>query len=89
MIVNQVIPGQEEGNYELLRRHGIGAFAPAPTALVAELQRAFANDGAVWSQWHRALAPLARPDAAARIAERVLDLASVRLNPGLRWAASA
>ena len=22
MIVNQIVPGQEEGNYELLRRHG-------------------------------------------------------------------
>jgi processive 1,2-diacylglycerol beta-glucosyltransferase len=27
MIVNQIVPGQEEGNYELLRRHGIGALA--------------------------------------------------------------
>ena len=34
MIVNQIVPGQEEGNYELLRRHGIGALAETPEAVV-------------------------------------------------------
>jgi processive 1,2-diacylglycerol beta-glucosyltransferase len=74
MVVNQIVPGQEEGNYELLRRHGIGALAQTPDEVVAALQRAFADDGVVWSQWRRALEPLARPDAAVRIADRVLSL---------------
>ena len=30
MIVNQVVPGQEEGNCELLLRHGAGALATTP-----------------------------------------------------------
>jgi processive 1,2-diacylglycerol beta-glucosyltransferase len=77
MIVNQIVPGQEEGNYELLRRHGIGAHAPTPDAIIAALRTAFANRGAVWSEWRRALEPLARPHAARDIARHVLDATRV------------
>ncbi len=68
MIVNQIVPGQEEGNYELLRRHGIGALAETPAAVLAALRGAFANDGAVWREWRQAIAVLHRPEAAAEIA---------------------
>ncbi|MBL9202314.1 MAG: galactosyldiacylglycerol synthase, partial [Opitutaceae bacterium] len=67
MIVNQIVPGQEEGNCELLRRHGVGALAVTPDAVVHALQRAFADDGRVWSQWRAALMPISRPDAARDI----------------------
>src|SRR5882724_3105602 len=59
MLVNQIVPGQEEGNYELLRRHGVGALAETPQTVVAELQLAFRNRGRVWHEWRDALAPLA------------------------------
>ncbi|MBL9209938.1 MAG: galactosyldiacylglycerol synthase [Opitutaceae bacterium] len=72
MIVNQIVPGQEEGNYELLRRHGIGALALTPSAVKWELQGAFAHGGRGWRHWRRALEPLARPRAAADIAAAVL-----------------
>lgn len=72
MIVNQIVPGQEEGNYELLRRHGIGAHAPTPDAIITALRTAFAQRGAVWAEWRRALEPLARPRAAHDIARHVL-----------------
>jgi len=71
MIVNQVVPGQEEGNYELLRRHGIGMRAETPEAVVGALRKAFAHQGRVWSEWSLALDPLARPDAADAIAAHV------------------
>jgi processive 1,2-diacylglycerol beta-glucosyltransferase len=67
MIVNQIVPGQEEGNYELLRRHGVGALAQTPDAVIAALRRAFAEHGRVWRQWRDGLAPLVRPDAAHTI----------------------
>jgi processive 1,2-diacylglycerol beta-glucosyltransferase len=73
MIVNQVVPGQEEGNYELLRRHGVGALAETPEAVRAALRRAFADRGAIWRGWHQGLTDFARPDAARTIAARVLD----------------
>ncbi len=73
MIVNQIVPGQEEGNYELLRRHGIGALAETPETVIAELQKAFAGRGRVWWQWRNALNPLARPDAARDIVRHLFN----------------
>lgn len=73
MIVSQVVPGQEEGNYELLRRHQAGALAETPDAVLSALRRAFADRGRVWRQWRAALRPLARPDAADDIARHVLS----------------
>lgn len=72
MIICQVVPGQEEGNYELLRRHQAGALATSPADVVAQLNRALADDGALWRRWRAALRPLARPDAAGDIARSVL-----------------
>lgn len=73
MLVNQIVPGQEEGNYELLRRHGIGGLAESPDAVIRELCRAFDARGHVWSGWRTALARLARPHAAETIATHLLS----------------
>jgi processive 1,2-diacylglycerol beta-glucosyltransferase len=78
MIVNQIVPGQEEGNYELLRRHGIGALAQTPEAVIAELQRAFADDGRVWREWRSAIVPLSRPRAAHDIAAAIFNDVGLR-----------
>jgi processive 1,2-diacylglycerol beta-glucosyltransferase len=72
MIVNQIIPGQEEGNYELLRRHDIGGYAPTPADVIARLREGFARGGAVWRNWRQSLDQLARPQAAADIARHIL-----------------
>jgi processive 1,2-diacylglycerol beta-glucosyltransferase len=72
MLVSQVVPGQEEGNYELLRRHSAGALAETPAAVLAQLQLAFRDRGRVWQGWRNALATLARPDAARAIVARAL-----------------
>ncbi len=73
MLVNQIVPGQEEGNYELLRRHGAGALAETPTALVHTLQHAFADDARLWRTWRRNLEQIARPHAARDIAAHVIN----------------
>ena len=75
MIVNQIVPGQEEGNYELLRRTGAGTLATTPTAVMQALRTAFAKNGAVWQQWRSALAPIVRNDAASIIAQHLIDAA--------------
>ncbi len=72
MIVNQIVPGQEEGNYELLRRTGAGALATTPTAVIQTLRKAFSDRGAVWLQWRNALAPIVRNDAANAIARHLI-----------------
>lgn len=71
MIVNQIVPGQEEGNYELLRRSGVGALAETPERVLSELHRAFETRGQVWRAWRAALAPLSKPTAAVDIVEQV------------------
>ncbi|HZZ19231.1 MAG TPA: galactosyldiacylglycerol synthase [Opitutaceae bacterium] len=72
MIVNQVVPGQEEGNCELLLRHEAGALATTPAAVLSTLKAAFADKGRGWSAWRAALGPMARPDAARTVALHVL-----------------
>lgn len=78
MVVSQVVPGQEEGNYELLRRHGAGVHAPTPDAVIAALHRAFADRGRVWREWRAALGALAHPFAARDIAQQVLAASEAR-----------
>jgi processive 1,2-diacylglycerol beta-glucosyltransferase len=73
MIVNQIVPGQEEGNYELLRRHNVGALAETPDAVISACRRAFAWGGIAWRDWRDSLSTFARPDAANAIAEHVLQ----------------
>jgi processive 1,2-diacylglycerol beta-glucosyltransferase len=72
MLISQIVPGQEEGNYELLRRHEAGALATTPGEIIASLQRAFADNGAVWQQWRQSLTRLARPTAARDVARQVI-----------------
>jgi processive 1,2-diacylglycerol beta-glucosyltransferase len=55
MIVNQVIPGQEEGNAELIRQLGIGAIAPNRQAVMETVKAAFAHWGRLWLQWRERL----------------------------------
>ena len=77
MIVCQIVPGQEEGNYELLRRHGIGARAETPEAVERELRRAFQDGGRIWGEWRAALAAISRPHAAQEIARHVFALLEI------------
>lgn len=72
MIVNQIVPGQEEGNYELLRRHGIGALAETPAAVLAALDLAFADEGREWRKWRQALRRIARPAAGPDVVSALL-----------------
>ena len=73
MLVNQIVPGQEEGNYELIRRNDAGALAETPQAIVDTLQRAFADNARLWRSWRNNLHTLARPTAARDIALSVLE----------------
>ena len=73
LVMTQVVPGQEEGNARLLINNGCGHLAPTSTEIVRTVHRAFADDGALWSQWHANIALLSRPEAALKSAEFVLS----------------
>jgi UDP-N-acetylglucosamine:LPS N-acetylglucosamine transferase len=73
MIINQVIPGQEEGNAHLIEHLGAGAVTTAQADAATLVERAFAGQARLWQEWRNNLQKVSRPDSAIRIAELVLD----------------
>jgi len=76
MIVNQVIPGQEEGNAELITRFNLGAVVEKNKEVAEAVELAFEKRAALWNEWRRNLKKISRPDAALRIGELVLEAAN-------------
>ena len=73
MIVNQVIPGQEEGNAELIWRCGLGAIAEKNKEVAELVENAFAHRAGQWNEWRANLKKVSRPNAARDIAELILE----------------
>ncbi|HEX4697049.1 MAG TPA: hypothetical protein VH254_05205 [Candidatus Udaeobacter sp.] len=74
MIINHVVAGQEEGNAQLIVETDAGAIALSPPQVVAQVQRAFADDAKQWREWVANISSLSRPRAALDIAEFVMSL---------------
>jgi len=72
MIVNQVIPGQEEGNAQLIENFKLGTVVEKNREVAECVEKAFAKKAALWSEWRENLNRISRPDAALRIAELAL-----------------
>lgn len=76
VLVSHVVPGQEEGNIELLERHDIGRLAAHyPAALASSVDEIFAGDAATWKRWKANLARLSKPSASHDIATAILAAA--------------
>lgn len=73
IIINRIIPGQEEGNAKLVTSLGIGAVATRHDDVAALVQNAFAADAKLWHCWKSAVTRHSLPDAALRIVRLVLD----------------
>jgi len=73
MLITQVVPGQEEGNAQLLFDHACGALCPTPDALAAQIEWLFADGAREWRRWHENIRALSRPDAALQIARFVTE----------------
>ena len=48
MLMTSVVPGQEEGNAQLLFQNQCGALCPTPDALAEKIEQLFANDAVEW-----------------------------------------
>ena len=72
MIINQIIPGQEAGNAQLIEQLGLGAVAERNREVPEILDRVFARRSLLWHEWRANLLRVSRPAAALRIAELVL-----------------
>ncbi len=73
MIVNQVIPGQEEGNARLISDYQLGAVAERNREVSELVEDALKHKAELWLAWRKNLARIAKPDASLRLAELVLD----------------
>jgi processive 1,2-diacylglycerol beta-glucosyltransferase len=74
MIVNHVIPGQEEGNARYIMETKSGDVALTHDAVIAAVQKAFANDAAQWHEWSKNISRLGRPTASLDIAKFFMSL---------------
>ena len=74
MIVNHVIPGQEEGNARFISETNSGAVAHSQDEVVATVQRAFADDAKLWREWSANISALSRPAASLEIARFLLSI---------------
>jgi processive 1,2-diacylglycerol beta-glucosyltransferase len=74
MIISQIVPGQEEGNAQLIVETQSGVVAETATAIVAAVERAFADDCRLWREWSANISRLSRPRASLDIAELFLEL---------------
>jgi processive 1,2-diacylglycerol beta-glucosyltransferase len=73
MIINQIVPGQEEGNAHLIVESGSGAVITNPPEVAAQVQRLFANNGKLWREWAANIRSLSKPDAALDIARFLMN----------------
>ena len=74
MIINHVVAGQEEGNARLIVESNSGVIALSPNEVIAQIERAFANDAKQWREWAANISKLSRPRAALDIAEFLLSI---------------
>ena len=74
MIINQIVPGQEEGNARLIEETRSGVIATTAATISATVQRAFADDARLWREWSENIGRISRPRASLEIAELLLAL---------------
>ena len=74
IIINHVVAGQEEGNARLIVETNSGVIANSTREVIAQVQRAFADDARQWREWSTNINRLSKPRAALDIAEFLLSL---------------
>ena len=74
MIINHIVSGQEEGNAQLIVETNSGAIARSNDEVIAQVERAFADEARQWREWASNISVLSRPCASLEIAEFLLAL---------------
>lgn len=77
LVMSQVIPGQEEGNAELLTKADCGCTATSPQTIAAAVRHAFAHGANVWKTWEANAWKTGMPDGARNSAQEVLREATL------------
>ena len=74
MIINHVVAGQEEGNARLIVETNSGVIARSTREVIAQIERAFADDAKEWREWAGNISKLSRPRASLEIANFLMSL---------------
>jgi processive 1,2-diacylglycerol beta-glucosyltransferase len=78
ILVSHVVPGQEEGNIEMIERHDIGRLAAHyPETLAASVEEIFADNAATWMRWKKNIANISKPTSSRDIAAFILKTAAL------------
>ena len=80
MLVNFLLPGQEEGNARLLETLGGGGHVQDAAALAEALKNMMADGGAPWRLLHENLLKADMTGGSGKIADLALNLAAERTN---------
>ncbi len=72
MIINQILPGQEEGNARLIQKYHLGAVVDRNREVPELVHDVFAGEASLWQEWRSNLHAVSRPNAAAEIADLVV-----------------
>ncbi len=74
LLLNYVVPGQEEGNAERVEKENLGSVLSDPSAVANLVKRVFREPGlTTWHTWRRRLDEFARPGAALAIAAEIRE----------------
>lgn len=73
LIINQIIPGQEEGNARLIQELNLGVVAEKGKRVIEAVETAFEKGARQWHTWRGNLTQVSRPEASIRIAELILS----------------
>lgn len=71
MLINYTLPGQEQGNLELLLEEGCGCHVESTAHLIITLRRLLGNEAAGWLELRNAMKLVNRTAATSRIADAV------------------
>jgi processive 1,2-diacylglycerol beta-glucosyltransferase len=77
LVMSQIIPGQEEGNAELLTTTGCGCVATSPQTVAAAIRHAFSRGAGVWKTWEANAWNTGTPDGSRNSAQEVLQEAAL------------
>ncbi len=80
MLVNFLLPGQEEGNTQLLEKLDAGRYVATESALTESLTKMMANNGAEWKSMYDNLLKANMTDGARCVADLVLNRLAEKSN---------
>jgi processive 1,2-diacylglycerol beta-glucosyltransferase len=74
MIVNHIVPGQEMGNYLLLKNNNCCALANHPREIASLIDQAWSDGARQWKEWRANLEKFKTQDSSLKIADFLLKL---------------